>query len=409
VDQQHLAKLTIDRTDKPQVGHRVQRRKKNLLGILFWTLLAGGGLVAYHQLKPAGTEVKVGTVSSIYPSQAFTLLSGTGYVVPQTKADVASKATGRLEKLEVEEGSQVKKGQILARLENRDVEASLNQAKANLEAATTELLKSQAELKESALALQRAQTLLNRKFVSREYYDAAVARHDKAKAAVANGKALIAAADAVRRGAQVALDYTLIRAPFDGVILSKHADIGDILAPFSSTVQSKGAVVSMADLNTLQVEADVSESNLMKVRLEQPCEIQLDAIPDERFRCIVHSVVPTVDRSKATVLVKTRFIDQDSRILPDMSAKVSFLSQTLTPEQQHPVTAIPPTALIKRDGSDRVYRIDGAHVTETPVEIKGQLGEFLVIGEKGLKPGDQIVLHPPGELRDGAEVRLPKS
>ena len=163
--------------------------------------------------------------------------------------------------------------------------------------------------------------------------DAAKMRADRAVAGIASAKAAIAVAEANARNAQVAVDYTLIRAPFDGVIVSKAANVGDMVTPFSSAVDSKGAVVSMADMSTLEVEADVSESSLAKVSVGQPCEITLDALPDTRFRGRISRMVPTVDRAKATVMTKVRFDAIDPRILPDMSAKVSFLTQEVTAER----------------------------------------------------------------------------
>lgn len=365
-----------------------------------------GAWWAYSGLRETAVEVQAGTASTLFPSQAFTLLNASGYVVPQTRADVASKATGRLEKLEVEEGSVVKAGQILARIENRDMAAAMNQAAANVQVAKTHLHKAEAELRESTLALNRARTLAARKFVSPEAVDTEIARHARAVAAVDSAKAEIAAAEAAHEGARVALEYTLIRAPFDGVILSKHADVGDILAPFSSTSQSKGSVVSMADLGTLKVEADVSESSLSKVRLGQPCEIQLDALPEVRYRGAVDQIVPTVDRSKATVMVKIRFIDKDERIIPDMSAKVAFLSRDLPAGPQQPATAVPASALV-RDGGAAVFKVEGSRARRVPVETGETLGDFVVV-KAGLNPGDPIVLQPPAELRDGSPIRLPK-
>ncbi|HYE36521.1 efflux RND transporter periplasmic adaptor subunit [Methylocaldum sp.] len=374
---------------------------------MLWLLVIVGvvGVLVYSKLRGSGIESEVATVGNVFPSQAFTLLNATGYVVPQTKADVASKATGRLERLDVEEGSYVKKDQILAQLENRDLIASLNQAAANVAVAKTDRQKAEAELKESTLALNRLRTLVLKKFVSQELYDAAIARHEKAVAAVESAKSAIAAAEASHRGAQVSLDYTFIRAPFDGVILSKHADIGDILAPFSSTMLSKGSVVSMADMNTLEVEVDVAESNLNQVSVGQPCEIQLDALPDDRFRCAVDRIVPTVDRTKATVLVKVRFIDKNDRILPDMSAKVAFLSRELTPDQQKPLSSVPDAAIVTR-GADRVaFVLQGKRVKKIPVETGEHIGDLVVV-KKGLKTGDQVVLSPSEKLKDGAEVRI---
>jgi RND family efflux transporter MFP subunit len=201
------------------------------------------------------------------------------------------------------------------------------------------------------------------------------------------------------------LDYTFIRAPFDGIILSKNADIGDILAPFSSTTLSKGTVVSMADMNTLEVEVDVAESNLNQVRVGQPCEVQLDAFPDDRFRCSVDRIVPTVDRTKATVLVKVRFIDKDERILPDMSAKVAFLSHELAPDQRKPVSAVPLAAIVTRGADSVAFVLHGNRVEAVTVETGERIGDRIVV-KNGLKVGDRVVLSPSEDLQDGAEIRF---
>jgi RND family efflux transporter MFP subunit len=407
VKREDLAKLKIRRIPVADSEAVAGATRRPLGRYALLAVLLIGAYLLYSGLDKREVEVDIGTVNTIFPSQAYTLLSASGYVVPQTKADVASKATGRLEKLEVEEGSVVKTGQILARIENRDITANLNQAAANVLVAKTNLQKAEAELRESSLALNRVRTLAARKFVSPEAVDTEIARHAKAVASVDSAKAEIAAAEAAYEGAQVALEYTLIRAPFDGVVLSKHADIGDILAPFSSTSQSKGSVVSMADLNTLKVEADVSESSLSKVRLGQPCEIQLDALPDRRYRGVVDQIVPTVDRTKATVMVKVGFIDKDSRILPDMSAKVAFLSREVPAGRAQPVTAVLASALVKRNGGDAAFRVEGRRARKVSVETGDRLGDFVVI-RNGLKPGDQVVLQPPSGLEDGSPLRLPK-
>lgn len=362
--------------------------------------------LAFTGALKAGVAVEVDTVSIAYPAQKYTLFNATGYVVPQTKADVASKATGRLEALLVEEGSHVKEGEIIARLENQDVLASREQARANVAVARAGLLEAQAELKNATIALERAATLVGKKFITRAAYDTAQARHDKAAAAVQMAKASILAAEAAYEAAKVAVKYTFIRAPFDGVILEKHADLGDVVAPFSSTTQSKGAVVSMADMDTLQVEADVSESNLMQVHVGQPCQIQLDALPGERFRGQVHMIVPTVDRTKATVLVKVRFLEKDNRILPDMSARVAFLEKELSPEERQPHTAVPASALVMKGDQAYVFQVNNKTAHEIPVKAGLRLGERVII-ESSLSEDDKVVINPPGELRDDASVVLP--
>ncbi len=163
--------------------------------------------------------------------------------------------------------------------------------------------------------------------VSQAEYDAAEARFKRATAVTAGAEAGIRSAAAALQGATVNLDYSLIRAPFDAVVLTKNADVGDIITPLGAAANAKAAVFTIADLGSLQVEADVSESNLSQIRKGQPCEITLDALPGSRFRAAVHTVVPTADRSKASVMVKIRFLERDERIFPEMSAKVAFLER----------------------------------------------------------------------------------
>ncbi len=296
------------------------------------------------------------SVVTAYPSQQYVVLNATGYVVAQRKAAIASKATGRLEWLGVTEGSRVKAGEIIARLDNRDVLAQAQSAEASVMAARAALDQALAEEWDAASSLKRNQDLVARGFVSQSALDSTKARADRAVAGVANAKAAIAVAEANARNAQVAVDYTLIRAPFDGVILSKSANVGDMVTPFSSAADSKGAVVNIADMETLEVEADVSESSLAKIRVGQPCEITLDALPDTRFRGRIGRMVPTVDRAKATVMTKVQFDAIDPRILPDMSAKVSFLSQEVTADQQQPLLAVSPDALATRGARRGAFR-----------------------------------------------------
>ena len=311
----------------------------------------GIGLVAvvflgYRQFAASAIEVEQTTVTLAYPYQAVTALNATGYVVAQRKASIASKATGRLEWLGVQEGSRVKKGEVIARLENQDVSAARDQSAANVRVAQANIEQAKAELAEAQRQLERTEELLAQKFVSPSAYDTAVARADKARAAVGSSQAALGAADAGRRSAEVSVEQTVIRAPFDGVVLTKNANVGDTITPFSSALDTKGAVVTMADMGTLEVEADVSESNLQKVKVGQPCEIELDAIPDTRFQGQVSRLVPTVDRSKATVMTKISFRELDPRILPDMSAKVAFLTEELPAGQRMPSPAVNAAAVV---------------------------------------------------------------
>jgi RND family efflux transporter MFP subunit len=400
---QDLSKLRIDRGEKVAPVPRAARRRRWLwLGLLALAIAVGG--IAYSRMQ-AVRDVEVATVSTAYPSQAIALLNATGYVVPQRKASVGSKATGRLEWLGVQEGSRVNEGEVIALLENRDVNALLNQARANVAVARANLQQGQAELRNAELELNRSRELVEQKFLSRSAYDQARARYDRALAAVTGFKAAIGVAEANRRNAEVAVEQTVIRAPFDGVVLTKNANVGDVITTFSAAVDTKGAVVTMADMSTLEVEADVSESNLQKVKVGQPVEIQLDALPDQRFRGEVSRIVPTVDRAKATVLVKVKFIERDDRVLPEMSAKVTFLERRLSDDERAARTAVPPSSLVTRGGETAVFVLEGDHVRRTRVETGATLGEVIEV-TSGVEPGQKVVLKPAQNLADGAEVKV---
>lgn len=403
VPEEDLAKLKISRDGATSGPVAARNKIRRALLIIIALALAAGAALFYFYTAPL--DVEQTQVTSAYPSQQFAMLNATGYVVAQRKAAVASKATGRLEWLGVAEGSRVKQGEIIARLENRDMTANMENAAAGINVAKATLQQGEAEYRDAARQLNRAQELLVQNFVSQASVDSAQARYDKAAAALSSLKAAINAAQASFRAAQIAVEYTLIRAPFDGVILSKTANVGDVVTPFSSALDAKGAVVTMADMSTLEVEADVSESNLQKVQVGQPCEIQLDALPDMRFRGEVSRIVPTVDRAKATVTTKVRFLDPDPRILPEMSAKVTFLNRELTADQQKPRTVVSPEALAIRGGKTVAFVIRDGKAHQVPVETGSRIGDMVEV-KQGLQFGDKVVLKPSAKLADGSSVRL---
>lgn len=396
----NLDKLKIDRRPLASAPRpRRWPRYAAAAAIVVVAIAAGLALTG----RPA---VDTTTVTSAYPYQNDTQLNATGYVVPQRKAAVASKGQGRVEWLGVLEGTRVKKDEIIARLESRDVEASLSQALAQVKVARANLGVQQAELKDAEIAFRRTAALAPKGAVPAAQLDIDTARVNKARASLSSGEAAIASADANAQAAQVAVDQTVIRAPFDGIVLAKHANVGDNITPFSSASDSKGAVVTIADMDTLEVEADVAESNIAKIRAEQPCEIQLDALPDMRFAGRVSRIVPTVDRSKATVLVKVRFVDRDERVLPDMSAKIAFLSKPVSAQDRQPVTAVQASAVVERDGRPVVFVVKDDVVHATAVTAGMRIGELVAI--RGVKPGDTVVLAPGTKLNDGAKVTVAK-
>ncbi|WP_306714841.1 efflux RND transporter periplasmic adaptor subunit [Burkholderia dolosa] len=396
----HLDKLKIDRRPLAPAPRRRRWVRYAIIAALVVAALAAGIALTGRP------TVETTSVTTAYPYQNDTQLNATGYVVPQRKAAVASKGQGRVEWLGVLEGTRVKKDEIIARLESRDVEASLAQALAQVKVARANLGVQQAELKDAEIALRRTAALAPRGAVPAAQLDIDTARANKARASVSSGEAAIASAQANAQAAQVAVEQTVIRAPFDGIVLAKHANVGDNITPFSSASDSKGAVVTIADMDTLEVEADVAESNIAKIRTEQPCEIQLDALPDMRFAGRVSRIVPTVDRSKATVLVKVRFVDRDERVLPDMSAKIAFLSKPASPQDRRPVTAVLAGAVVERDGRPVVFVVKDDVVHAVPVTRGRRIGELVAIG--GVKSGDTVVLAPDAKLKDGTKVTVAK-
>ncbi|WP_153161732.1 efflux RND transporter periplasmic adaptor subunit [Zoogloea sp. 1C4] len=396
-----LSRLRIDRQASRPPRRRLSKRW--LLGGL--AIVLAGGLAVFGRMN-APVAVETVTVGEAWPYQGVTLLNATGYVVAQRKAAVGSKATGRLEWLGVREGSVVKAGELIARLEQRDVTAQLQQADANVGVARANIGQARAELGDAELALGRARDLKARNFIAQAQVDQAEARALKARAALGSAQAAERAAEAGRLAASVAVGQTEIRAPFDGVVLVKNANVGDLITNLSAAADSKGAVVSMADMSTLEVEADVSESNIARIKPGQPCEIQLDAFPELRFRGEVSRLVPTVDRTKASVMTKIRFLDPDPRVLPEMSAKVAFLAEALSPEQRKARTAVHGEAVVQADGVAAVFRVADGVATRVAVKTGAKIGDLVEVS--GVKPGERLVLRPPASLRDGAAVSAGK-
>ena len=357
-----------------------------------WGLAVSLILLAWLVWGPGAAQpVQTTPVVQTYPSQTLSVLNATGYVVAQRKASLASKATGRLEWLGVAEGSVVKAGQVVARLESRDTLAQLAQARAQVDLAQAEFLEAQQNY-------SRSEQLLAKKFIAPSVHESSVAKMSIAKASVA-------AAKANQQVAEANLSQTEIRAPFDGIILTKNANVGDNITPFSSAADSKGAVVTIADMSTLEVETDVSESNVGRLKIGQPAEIGLDALPGERFAGSIIRMVPTIDRSKATRLVKIKFDLIDPRVLPDMSAKVVFLERQLSEAERKPIVAVSAQAVVQREGKLVVYLVDSGQVKEVVIDTQASGVQGDLVPVTNLKPGQRVVIRPAG-LRDGQRIKI---
>jgi RND family efflux transporter MFP subunit len=386
-----LASLRIDRSSQ---GFGPSRRPRWLRKIILWTVivavLIAGFLFLKDYLNP-GIEVQLATASLTSPAQANAVLTASGYVVARRKAAVASKGTGTLMFLGVEEGDRVKKGQVIARLEDSDVTATLQRAGENLRVA-------EADLKDAKQSLERERILLNEGVVAQAEFDAAEARYNRVVASIDAAKFAV-------KEAEVAVGNTRIVAPFDGTVLKKNADVGEIVAPLAGAASSRAAVVTIADMSSLEVDADVSEANITRVSPNQNCEVRLDAYPERGYLAYVSKVVPTADRAKATVLVKIKFNDYDHRVLPDMSAKITFLSAdfTQTAASTRPVLTVPATAVATRNGRQVVYQVKENRAVEVPVVVGRPIGNLVEINQ-GLKEGEKVIgkiderIHPDSKI-----------
>ena len=388
-----LAALRIDRSSQGTGPFRTSRGlRKVVLGSIVVVVLAGGFLFLKDFFSP-GIEVQLVTASLTSPAQASAVLTASGYVVARRKAAVASKGTGRLVYLSVEEGDKVKKGQVIARLEDADVVAALARAKENLRF-------SQADLDDAKQSLERQRTLLGEGVVAQAEYDAAEARYKRVVASIDAAKFAV-------EEAEVAVENTRIIAPFDGTVLKKNADVGEIVAPLAGAASSRAAVVTMADMSSLEVDADVSEANITRVSPDQGCEIRLDAYPEKSYLGYVSKIVPTADRAKATVLVKIKFKDYDHRVLPEMSAKIAFLAVGIgdAAGAMKPLLTVPASAVVTRKGREVVYQVKDNQAIGIPVVIGQRLGSLVEIAE-GLKNGDKVIGRVDEKIRSGSKVAL---
>jgi RND family efflux transporter MFP subunit len=388
-----LASLKIDRSFQRGNSPRKSRAKRKILVGLVVALVLAAAIIFLKELLNPAVEVQLATAALTSPSQNNTVLTASGYVVARRKAAVASKGTGRLVLLNVEEGDQVKKGQLIARLEDADVVAARERARQSL-------LFAEADLYDAKTSYERMRILLKQGAIAQAEYDVTEARF----------KRVIASIDVARfalKEAEVAVENTRIIAPFDGTVLKKNADVGEIVAPLAGAASSKAAVVTIADMSSLEVDADVSEANITRVAPEQQCEITLDAYPQQRYPGYVTKIVPTADRAKATVLVKIKFKDYDQRVLPEMSAKISFLAIGYKADSaDHKLLlTVPEAAVATRAGRAVIYQVRDDRAVEVAVSIGQKLGGLLEI-KNGLKEGDKIIAKVDDRIEAGAKVAV---
>jgi RND family efflux transporter MFP subunit len=400
-----LSRLRIDRDRPPPGVSRALRWSAYIAAaaaviiiVAFLALRGRGGQpvqVALAELVGGGASVSTGVTAN-------------GYVVARTKASVSSKITGRLEYLGVDEGDVVEAGEVIARLEAEDYAAVLAQRQADLATARAGLAESEAERDQLVRDVARAKDLLARGLASDQETEQVEARLTTAEARVERYRATVAAAEAAVGVARANLGNTRIRAPFSGTILRKDAEVGEVVAPVATgSGLTRGAVVTMADFETLEVEVDVNESYIARVRHGQPAVITLDAYPDVDYPARVRQIVPTADRQRATVLVKVSFVERELRILPEMAATVEFLEEEGgAPEASAPRRVFVPAAAVQDEaGLQVVWIVRGDRVERREVEAGPVTGERREI-RSGLSGGEQVVVAGSEGLDDGARVTV---
>jgi len=368
-------------------------------------ILVLGGLYALRvQQALAAPEVET-VVASVSRGGEDTaagapILTASGYVVARRKAVVSSKIQGRLAELRVEEGSRVRQGEAFARLESTDYEASVARARAAVQRA-------EADLAETRRQLALSERLAKDKVVSEDTVDANRSRVRIAEAQLAQSQADLSFAEA-------SLANTVIRAPFTGVVVKKMAEVGESVAPIPPGVNistASGAIVALADLDTLEVEADVAEANVAKLGPNQPAEATVEAFPDRKYKSVLRQIIPTADRTKATVQVKVTILEKDKDLKPEMSAKVTFLEpekpkdKTASAASAPPVVSVPKDAVATRDGKAVVFEVQDGKTRARPVTL-GAERQGQVVVRDGLAGGETLVLRPGDALRDGAAVKV---
>jgi len=410
-----LSGLRLNRDAPPPRGSSHPYRTRFFLLLSAVALMVAGG-IAYEALRPRTALVRAAPAEALggRPGAAASeILTANGYVVARQRAAVSTEVAGRLARLLVEEGSRVQAGDVLGVLQNEEQRAAVESAKAALAAAEARAVEARASAREAELDRGRKEELLRRALASQSDYDAAEARARVAAARVESAAADVVDAHARLDAAQVSYQRTFIRAPFAGAVLRKEAEVGEIVSPIpSSGGLTRGAIVTMANLATVEVEVDVNEGYVARVHDGMRAEIALDAYPDERFPARVRQIVPTADRQKATVLVKVAFEKPDPRALPEMGARVTFLADVTPAGPGGEVAAaaaaavsVPRDAVRETGGRTVVFVVDKGRVSMRAVTPRPLAGDRVSVSG-GLAPGELVVIEGPPNLADGARVRL---
>jgi RND family efflux transporter MFP subunit len=400
-----LSKLRIDRDAPPTGVSRALKRNAMLAGLTLAIIVVAGLWLRRGSANLVQTVVAMANGGS-EGGAGGTSVTANGYVVARTRAAVSAKVAGRLATLSVSEGSYLREGEVIARLENAEYRAQVSQAEANLSTARAQLIEAEAERDQFQREARRLRDIRaeNAELVSAQDVEAAEARAAQSDARARAAAARVESAQAGLRFAQASLENTVVRAPFSGTVLRKEAEVGEVVAPSVGGGLTRGAVVTMADLTTLEVEVDVNEAYIARITNGQAARIILDAYPDTSFQGRVRQVVPTADRQRATVQVKVSITDRDPRILPEMGARVDFLEPE-RPRGEAPAASLPRTfrvpaaAVFQREGQTVVWLVRDGRLEPRPVDAGPVSAGFREI-RSGLSGGELL-------LAGGVETPVP--
>jgi RND family efflux transporter MFP subunit len=402
--------MTIDKASLDSL--RIERGANNQRQARPWWLVAGAllivaiGIVIWHIARPARANVRVAPARAVRGQAQATVLNATGYVTARREATVSSKFTGRVVDVYVEEGMRVMPGQILAKLDAASPERALRLAQAEAAAASSSLEETRVRIEQARLDMQRATSLQSQQIQSKADLDHARAEYNALQARLAAQRDQLAVSQRNVQLRQQDVEDTIIRAPFGGIVVSKNAQPGEMISPISAGGGfTRTGICTIVDMESLEIEVDVNESYINRVRSNQKVEAILDAYPDWRIPAHVITVIPTADRQKATVKVRIAFDVKDPRILPDMGIKVSFIDSTAGSTRQQ--TIVVPKSAVRRDGeTDIVFVVgDGDRLERRAVKVASTEGDDVKL-LSGISEGERVVIEGPAELKDGEKVTV---
>src|SRR5215472_14910109 len=398
-----LGSLRID--DHSRRGGKLGKRLGLFAASFGGLLLLGALVVAFRSQKPV---VEVAAARPASGAHAEALLNASGYVTPRRRATVAAKVTGRVEQIFAEEGLRVKSGQVLAELDCSQPKAALASARTDRDATAAALADLEVQSGNAERELKRAESLRDAGVNSVQQLDAARTTADSLRSKIALTKEQTRAAEARIAVAQQDVENCTVRAPFDGIVVSKDAQRGEMVSPISAGGGfTRTGIATVVDMNSIEVEVDVNEAYIARVRTGQKALSILDAYPDWQIPSTVRTVIPTADRQKATVKVRVSFDKLDPRILPDMGVKVAFLDDTPVAESKgSEARALIPKAAVRRDGGKSiVFLVSQQKLERRAVSLGAERGSDVEV-MAGISPGDKLVVGGAENLRDGQAVEV---